>query len=341
MNYGGERMYRKIENLQGLIGNTPMIEIIFLYNREVRKIYAKLESFNMTGSIKDRMAIHILKRAYESGELKKEDIIVEATSGNTGISFCAIGRALGHNVCIFMPDWMSEERKKIIRSFGAQIELVSKEEGGFLECIKKTEELANNRKDVFLPRQFSNKYNVEAQYFSTGKEIWNQLDYVGIVPDGFVAGVGTGGTVMGIGKYLKNQRPSIQVYPLEPLNSPTLSAGYKTGNHRIQGISDDFIPSIVDLKELNQIIAVDDGDAIIMAQRLASELGLGVGISSGANFLGAIKAQELLGAQSVIVTVFADDNKKYLSTDLAKEEPVKENFISTKIKLLGLKTLVS
>lgn len=327
---------KRIECLSNLIGNTPLIEIRFKYKGEERRIFAKAEYYNLTGSIKDRMAFHIIKKAYLTGRIKEGDRIAEATSGNTGIAFSAIGSSLGNKVTIFMPDWMSEERKNLIRSYGAEIELVSQEEGGFLGSIRKTEELASEYGNVFLPCQFANEDNCEAHYLTTGPEIWNQLEDFGLIPDGFVAGVGTGGTIMGIGKYLKERNPNIKLYPLEPASSPTLSTGYKVGKHRIQGISDEFIPSIVKLDKLDDIVAVDDGDAIIMAQKLASVLGLGVGISSGANFLGALMVQEKLGKDAVVVTVFSDDNKKYLSTDLMKKEPVKDNFLSTDVELLSM-----
>ncbi len=316
-----------------------MLEIKFKYKNKERRIFAKAEYYNLTGSIKDRMALHIIRKAYESGALKEGDKIAEATSGNTGIAFSAIGSSLGHEVTIFMPNWMSEERKNLIRSYGAKIRLVSPEEGGFLGSIKMTEEMAEEEKNVFLPSQFSNGNNTEAHILTTGPEISRQLSELGLKVDGIVAGVGTGGTVMGLNKYFKGIDEGIKVYPLEPSNSPTLSTGHKVGKHRIQGISDEFIPEIVELDKLDDIIDVDDGDAIIMAQKLASVLGLGVGISSGANFLGALIAQEKLGEDSIIVTVFSDDNKKYLSTDLLKEEEVKDNFYSKDIELIGLNTV--
>lgn len=323
-----------IQNLSSLIGNTPLLEIYYTYKKEKRVVYAKAENLNMTGSIKDRMAFRILFEAYQKGHLKPGDRIIEATSGNTGISFSAIGKALGHPVTIFMPDWMSIERINLIKSLGADIRLVSKEEGGFLGSISMAEEMAKNERNTFLPQQFANKDNIDAHYTTTGPELWWQLKYRNLKPDAFVAGVGTGGTVMGVGKFLNEQDSNIQVHPLEPSNSPTLSTGYKVGKHRIQGISDEFIPSIVDLNKLDAIIAVDDGDAIIMAQKLSKSLGLAVGISSGANFLGAVKIQNELGENSIVVTVFADSNKKYLSTDLMKEEPLKKDFISPYIEML-------
>ncbi len=328
-----------IENLTPMIGNTPLLEIQFEFQGQLRKIYAKAENLNMTGSIKDRMAYYILHNATKNGFLKPKSLIIEATSGNTGIAFSAIGRSLGHDVCIFMPNWLSQERINLIKSFGAQIVLVTKEEGGFLGSISRAEELAKNSSNSFLPRQFANTDNCTAHYNTTGPEIFHQMSGLDIIPDAFIAGVGTGGTIMGTGKFLKEMYPNIKIYPLEPANSPTLSTGYKVGKHRIQGISDEFIPSILDLKSLDKIVAVDDGDAIIMAQNLAKVLGLGVGISSGANFIGAVMMQNELGEDSNIVTIFPDDNKKYLSTDLFNEEPVKPEFLSPEIKLLGVKAI--
>jgi cysteine synthase A len=315
------------------IGNTPLLAIDLSLDGERRTIYAKSENLNMTGSIKDRMAYHILRRGYERGALKPGATIIEATSGNTGIAFSAIGRALGHPVTIFMPDWMSQERKDLIRSLGAKVRLVSKEEGGFLGSIRLSEEYAASLDNSFLPRQFSNEDNVEAHFLTTGPEIWWQLRWQGLRPDAFVAGVGTGGTIMGAGGFLRRMNPSVKLHPLEPSNSPTMSTGHKVGKHRIQGISDEFIPPIVDLARLDKVVAVDDGDSILMAQKLAAEIGVAVGISSGANLLGALLVQNELGKGSVVVTVLSDDNKKYLSTDLLRDEPVKEGFLSPRVKL--------
>lgn len=327
----------KFTELWKIVGNSPLLAIRYTYRGELRTIYAKSEQFNITGSIKDRMALYILQKAYQSGEIKPGDTIVEATSGNTGIAFAAIGKALGHRVIIVMPDWMSIERKNIIRSLGAEIIPVSKEEGGFLGSIRKTKEIAANRKDVFLPCQFDNEGNKNAHMETTGREIWSQLQEQNILPDAFVAGVGTGGTVMGIGSYLKSKNPFIKVHPLEPAESPTLSTGHKVGVHRIQGISDEFIPSLVKLDQLDHVVSVPDGDSIILAQMLASQLGLAVGISSGANFLGAVKIQNESGGHLNVVTTFSDSNKKYLSTDLMKAEPVKDHYLSKDINLVDFR----
>ena len=276
------------------------------------------------------MALYMMCQAYRKGRIMEEDTIIEATSGNTGIAFSAIGKSLGHPVKIIMPEWLSQERKDIIRSLGAEIILVSKAQGGFLGSIRLSEELATGG-GVFLPRQFENIYNAEAHERTTAPEIWDQVAKAGLTPDAFVAGVGTGGTVMGVKNYFKSMNKSILVCPLEPAESPTLTTGYKVGSHRIQGISDEFIPAIVKLNELDPVIQANDGDAIIMAQKLSRELGLAVGISSGANVIGAIKLARELGPNATVVTLLCDSNKKYLSTDLMKEEAVQDGYISTDV----------
>jgi cysteine synthase A len=329
----------RLDALSRLVGNTPLLAVACDFAGKPRTVYAKLESMNWTGSVKDRMALHILRRGYESGALRPGAMVVEATSGNTGISFAALGRALGHPVAIFMPDWMSAERIALIRSLGAEIHLVSAAAGGFLGSIAKSEALAASIPDAFLPRQFSNTHNSEAHELTTGPEIYTQLGVAGLEPDAVVAGVGTGGTIMGVGRFLRAHHPGVRLHPLEPANSPTLTRGQKVGKHRIQGISDEFIPPIVDLDFLNEVIAVDDGDAILMAQKLGASLGLAVGISSGANFLGALIALEQLGHDAVVATVFADSNKKYLSTDLMHDEPVRPEFLSPQVTLRGFSAL--
>ena len=176
----------------------------------------------------------------------------------------------------------------------------------------------------------------EAHETTTGPEIWAQLESAGLRPDAFVGGVGTGGTVMGVGRYLRARNPDIRVHPVEPAESPTISTGHKVGKHRIQGISDEFIPALVDLTLLDSVIPVSDGDSILMAQKLASSLGLAVGISSGCNFLAALQVQEELGPAAVVATVFADDNKKYLSTDLTHVEPVRPDYLAPEVTLTGI-----
>ena len=326
---------RRLNELEMLVGKTPMAEITYRFKKAVKKLYVKLEFYNFSGSIKDRMAFNCLKKAYENGSLKPGYIIAETTSGNTGIALCSMGSYLGHTCVIFMPDWMSEERKSIISSFGAELILVSRDEGGFLGCLEKTKEFGK-KEGVYLPDQFANKYNIDAHYITTGPEILKQTSKFGAKIHGVALGVGTGGTLMGVGRFLRSVDKNIKMFPMEPSSSPTMTTGYQIGTHRIAGISDEFIPQIMNLEECDEILQVDDVDAIIMAQRISKELGLGVGISSGANFLAAILASEKTFEGANIVTVFSDDNKKYLSTDYAKEEPVKDYYISPMIEFLDI-----
>ena len=315
--------------LDKLIGHTPMIKIKYHYQNQTNYVYAKLEYYNFTGSIKDRVAYYILKKAKELGLLKDREPIVEATSGNTGISFAALGAYYNHPVHIFMPDWASVERVSIMRLYGAHVHLVSKEEGGFKEAIRRSEEYAQ-KINGFLPRQFENNLNVEAHYNTTAKEIIFSLPTV----DTFVSGIGTGGTLMGIAKYLKEKDKNIKIIALEPNKMPLLSGGKILGNHKIEGIGDDFIPQIVDKNYIDDIVVIDDEDAINMSRLLAKKLGLGVGISSGANFLASV-----LSSGNNVATVFADDFKKYLTTDLTKEINKDPKLLSNQIELLDMEVI--
>ena len=317
------------ENLNKLIGNTPMIKIKYRYENREGYVCVKLEYYNYTGSIKDRLVYYIIKKSKEEKNLKENQAIVEATSGNTGISFAALGAYFSHPVHIFMPDWVSEERIKIMKLYSANVYLVSKEEGGFKEAIKRSEEFAS-KINGFLPRQFENSLNIETHYLTTAKEILEQVNEI----DTFVSGIGTGGTLMGVDKRLKEYNKNIKIIALESDKMPLLSGGKIIGNHKIEGIGDEFIPKLVDFNLIDKVISINDLDAINMSRILASELGLGVGISSGANFLASV----LSGGKSV-VTVFPDDLKKYLSTDLSKDIDNNKEFLSNKIELLGFEVV--
>ena len=320
-------------NFEKLIGNTPMINIKYEYQGKKKNIYVKLEMFNLTGSIKDRVAYYIIKNAKRRGLLKENMPIIEATSGNTGISLSALGTYYNHPVYIFMPEWASKERKELMNLYGANIKLISKEEGGFLECVKSAKDLTK-KVNGFLANQFENEDNISAHYETTGKEILEQLE--GKEIGGFISGVGTGGTLIGIGKRLKEKDSKIKIVALEPEKMPILSKGKIVGQHKIEGIGDDFVPDIFsENKNIveQDIILINDDTAINMARKLSKELGLGVGISSGANFIGAVLLQEKL--EKNVVTIFADDNKKYLSTELKNEKIENADFLSDKIKLLG------
>ena len=324
--------------LAGLIGQTPLLAIRVRVRGRLATVYAKAEFYNLTGSIKDRMAHGVVCAGYERGDLKPGQEIVEATSGNAGISLAALGRALGHPVTIFMPDWMSAERRALLAGYGAQIRLVSAAQGGFLGAIAQAEAHAAAA-GGFLSRQFSNPDNWRAHYAGTAPELVGQMLSAGVTPDAFVAGVGTGGTVMGVSRYFRDYGLAAPVHPVEPAESPTLSTGHKVGRHRIQGVSDEFIPEIVKLDELGPVVAVSDGDAILMAQKLAGALGLGVGISSGGNMVAALKVALQRPAGAHVATVFADNSARYLSTDLGREEPVRDAFLTPQTELLDLRVI--
>ena len=311
------------------IGNTPLIKIEYQHKNKTNYIYAKLESYNLTGSIKDRTAYYIITKAKERGALREGMPIIEATSGNTGISLAALGKYYKHPVYIFMPDWVSHERVQIIKSYGAEVVTFSQEQGGFKRCIKEAKNLAK-RINGFFANQFANPDNLLSQYETTGQEILNDISTdVG----GFVSGIGTGGTLMGIGKKLRRQYPDIKVVAIEPDTMPLISKHKIIGPHKIEGIGDSFIPDLIDKNEIDEVILVNDVDSINMAKKLSSDLGLGVGISSGANFLGCALLQDEL--KMPVVTVFADDNKKYLSTDLGKEIKESDKYVSNQIQLLN------
>ena len=318
-------------NIGRLIGNTPMIKINYEFEGKEGSIYSKLEYYNYSGSIKDRIALYIIQKERENGNLKDGQAIVEVTSGNTGISFSAIGALFGHDVHIFMPDWVSLERRNLIEMYGAHVHLVSKEEGGFKKALELAEEFAKEN-DAFRPLQFDNPLNVEAQYTTTGQEIIDALPEV----NAFVSGIGTGGTLIGIGKRIKENNPDSKLFVLEPSTLSILKMGMEEGSHLIEGIGDDFIPGIVEEDLIDDIVLIDDCDAINMSKRIAKEFGLGIGISSGANFLAGV----LMDSDDLTVaTVFADDNKKYITTKLSEEIDDNPKLKSNKIKLLDFEVI--
>ena len=330
----------KFKSFDHLVGKTPLVEIIFSYKNKVARIYAKLESYNYTGSTKDRIAAHMLKKGYQSGQLKEGDTIVEGTSGNTGIALSAAGALLGHKVVIFMPDWMTAERTRLIKGYGAEIRLISEAQGGFNALPSFCADYAK-RGNVFLTNQFSNDDNSEAHFLGTGTEISNQMRSLERIPDAVVAGVGTGGTIVGIAERLKQDNPALKVYPLEPENSLSMSGGALNEQHFIYGIGDGFVPEIAQKYTFDNVITANQIDAVLMAQMLSKMLGLGVGISSGANFIGALKVLDKIGYDKTVVTVFADDNKKYLSSEYAMHFPFEEHHLSKGVSLLDMKVIRS
>ncbi len=314
--------------MEKTVGNTPLIKILYEYKGKISYFYTKLEFYNITGSIKDRIAWYIVEKAKNRGILKKGMSIIEATSGNTGIALSAIGAKEGYPVTIFMPNWVSKERVDLMKSYGANVILISKEQGGFLKCIEEAKKLAKET-NGYHTNQFSNIDNMLAHYETTGKEIVNQLkEEIGA----FISGVGTGGTLMGIGKRIKEVYPGTKIIALEPDKMPLLSVKEIKEQHKIEGIGDEFIPELINKEEIDKIFLINDDDSVNMARKIAKELGIGVGISSGANALASILAKE--ETEEAVVTVFSDDNKKYLSTDLSKEIDLNPKYISNQIKLI-------
>ena len=318
-------------NFGKLIGNTPMIKIDYEYDGKQSSIYTKLEYYNYTGSIKDRIALYIIENERRNGNLNDGQPIVEVTSGNTGISFSAIGALYGHDVHIFMPDWVSLERRKLIEMYGAHVHLISREEGGFKGALKLAEEFSKEI-NAYRPLQFDNELNVEAQYKTTGNEIVNSVPEI----NAFVSGIGTGGTLMGIGKRLKDNNPDSKIFALEPSTLSILKMGMEEGSHMIEGIGDDFIPGIVEQDLIDDIVLIHDCDAINMSKRIANEFGLAIGISSGANFLASV----IMDNDNLnIATVFPDDNKKYITTKLSEKIDENPELISNNIKLIGFEVI--
>ena len=311
-----------------MIGNTPLIKIIYKYNNKINEVYIKMEAFNLTGSVKDRMVKYILDKAKEGDKLLANMPIVEATSGNTGISLAAFGALYKHPVHIYLPDWVSEERISLLKMFGAKVYLVSKSAGGFEKAIELADQLALEINGYRL-NQFDNLENINAHYYGLGTEIEKEISNIGA----FVSGVGTGGTLMGVGLKLQENNKDTKIVCLEPKDYAVISNKEVNGSHQIEGIGDDFIPSILDIDIIDQIVLIDDNDAINMARLLSKELGLGVGISSGANFLASVITKDKLNDN--VVTLFPDDNKKYISTSLSDDIDLNNDFLSNKIELLN------
>lgn len=292
------------------IGSTPMVDIGSSAD-DFAGIFAKAEYMNPGGSIKDRIALYIIEEAEKRGELKKGMKIVEATSGNTGIAVAMTGLIKGYDVSIIMPENMSDERKKIIKAFNADLILTPKEDN-VAGAVEKLNEIRNQSDNIFVPDQFENNDNALAHYNSTGPEIWKEMN--GDV-DIFISGMGSGGTIMGTGTYLKEKNPDIKIVAVEPKNVSAL-LGHQPGLHKIEGIGDGFIPSIVNTSIIDDVIEVDDEDAINMAKNLSSKLGFLAGISSGANICGAIAAKGIYGKDKKIATLLPDGAERYFSTGL-------------------------
>jgi cysteine synthase A len=291
------------DNVLDLIGNTPLVQL------RGERVFAKAEFLNPGGSIKDRIALSMLEAGRRDGTLKPGAVICEPTSGNTGIGLALVGRLMGYCVRIVMPEGMSEERKKLIRGLGAELVLVPDEEG-IAGAVRRVEEMAAEDKQIFVPQQFKNPANPQVHYERTGPELWRQID--GQVAC-FVAGVGSGGTLQGVGKFLKEQNKNIRIVAVEPENRSAL-LGHEPGLHQIQGIGDGFIPDVLDVSMVDEVVEVSDEDAIETTRRLGRDLGLLVGISSGANVWAARRLAEKIPGN--ITTVLPDRAERYFSTAL-------------------------
>lgn len=297
-----------------LVGKTPLISLNKISSDVNATILAKVEYMNNGGSVKDRIAKAMIEKAEKEGVLKPGGTIIEATSGNTGIGLAWIGKAKGYKVILTMPESMSLERRNLLKAYGATLVLTPASEG-MGGAIKKSQEIAASTENAFMPLQFENSANPLAHYKTTGPEIWEQT---GGKVDVLIAGVGTGGTISGAGKFLKEKNPDIKIIAVEPENSAVLSGGEK-GSHKIQGIGAGFIPKTLDTNIYDEIIKVKDEDAMQMARTAAVEEGLMVGISAGANIFASLEYARKNGQKEInIVTILPDTGERYLSSELFK-----------------------
>ena len=300
---------KRADDVTGLIGSTPLIRLNKIVPENYANIYAKVEYFNPGGSVKDRIALSMIVNAEKKGLLKKGGTIVEPTSGNTGIGLALVGAVKGYRVILVMSDDMSDERRGILKSYGSQIEL-TKAKYGMQGAIDRAEELTKRHHGYFMPQQFNNPANPEIHRRTTAKEILKAMD--GDQIDAFVAGVGTGGTITGVGEVLKTKNKEIKIVAVEPKTSAVLSGG-KPGPHMIQGIGAGFIPKVLNTSIINEIIPVSDEDSFHTAKSLSKEEGLLVGFSSGAACFAALKVAEQLGKGKNVVAIFPDTGTRYLS----------------------------
>lgn len=310
-------MSKIYKSLSELIGNTPLLELTNFNKRNNLKaaVVAKLEYFNPAGSIKDRIAIAMIKDAEEKGLLKPGSVIIEPTSGNTGIGLASVAAARGYKVILTMPETMSIERRNLLKAYGAELVLTEGAKG-MKGAIAKADELAKEIPNSFIPGQFVNPANPAVHRAATGPEIWNDTD--GKV-DIFVAGIGTGGTITGVGEYLKSKNPNIKVVAVEPASSPVLSEG-KAGPHKIQGIGAGFVPDTLNTLVYDEIITVENEEAFAAGRELSRTEGLLVGISSGAAVFAAVKlAKRPENEGKIIVVILPDTGERYLSTPLFSE----------------------
>jgi len=301
---------RVVDSITDLIGRTPLVRLQRVANSEMANIYLKVESFNPGGSVKDRIAWGMIQDAEKRGALRPGGTIIEPTSGNTGIGLAMIAAARGYRLIVVMPDTLSVERRMLMAAYGAEFVLTPGAEG-MKGAIAEAKRLLNENPDYFMPQQFENPANPEAHRRSTALELLDQLKDI----DAFVAGIGTGGTVTGVGEILKAHHSEIKIIGVEPASSPVISGG-KPGPHKIQGIGAGFIPMVLNKSILDELIQVSNEDALEITRRLAREEGLLVGISSGAAVCAALKVARSLGEGKNVVVMAPDTGERYLSTDV-------------------------
>ncbi|WP_026477973.1 cysteine synthase A [Alkaliphilus transvaalensis] len=302
---------KKVNYIYELIGNTPLVKLNRLVEEDMADIYLKLEFYNPGSSVKDRIALNMIEQAEKEGKLKEGSTIIEPTSGNTGIGLAMIGAAKGYPVILVMPETMSMERRRLLKAYGAQLVLTPGEKG-MKGAIEKAKELAVENPDYFMPQQFENLANPEIHRVTTAEEVWDMME--GNI-DAFVAGVGTGGTVTGVGEILKKKNPNIKIVAVEPEKSPVISGG-QPGPHKIQGIGAGFIPEILNVDVIDEIIKIDDDVAMETARKSAALEGVLVGISSGAAIEAALQVAKKLGKGKQVVVVIPSSGERYLTTAL-------------------------
>ena len=303
-------------SLTALIGKTPVVQLRKLPDPQGAEIWAKLESLNPGGSVKDRICLNMIEAAEEEGRLHPGDTIVEPTSGNTGIGLALVAAVKGYHLILTMPDTMSEERRSLLAAYGATV-ILTPDTKGMHGAVQRAEEIIASNASYFMPQQFNNPANPEAHRLTTAKEIIQQMQRL----DAFVSGVGTGGTITGVGQVLRRHYPDVKIFAVEPASSPVLSGG-EPGYHSLQGIGAGFIPPVLDTTIYDEVIHVTDEEAAVYTRKLAREEGILVGVSSGAACVAAMRVARRLGKGKIVLTIFCDAGERYLTTDLFQAEGI-------------------